>query len=332
MNILVTGGAGYVGSNLAHHLCDLGHSVVVVDNLYSGHRWAIPDKATFYEGCFGDQTLLRDVLDKHNIETVVHCGAFVEVGESMGNPLKYYKNNTLNALNLIESCLQVGVTQFLFSSTAALYGNPEKDLIDELSPIAPINPYGCSKFATEMILKDVSQAHLYNPKNKHFRYVSLRYFNVAGANMDGKVGQATPRATHLIKVACQTAVGLNQEMNIFGTDYPTTDGTCVRDYIHVDDLASAHLVAINYLSKGGESEIFNCGYGHGYSVREVIDTVKEVSGVDFKVNEAKRRPGDPATLVADSKKLQQLGWKPQYDDIRTICRSAYNWELKLKDF
>lgn len=330
MNILVTGGAGYIGSHTSYLLEQKGLNLIVLDNLYSGHKWAIAKSAKFYEGSFGDQDILERIFTEQKIDAVVHFAAFIEVEESTKDPLKYYRNNTANAITLLEACIKHGVDKFIFSSTAAVYGEPKTVPINESFEKAPINPYGNSKFCTELILKDLAEAERLNGGN--FNYIALRYFNVAGACKDGHIGQATPKATHLIKIASEAATGKRDGMKIFGSDYPTSDGTCVRDYIHVDDLAQAHYDALMYLKNGGKTDVFNCGYGHGYSVKEVIETVKKVSEVDFQVAMADRREGDPAELVADSKKAKDiLGWTPQFDDLSYICKTAYSWEKDLNN-
>lgn len=322
--ILVTGGAGYIGSHTSLQLIESGHNVVVLDNLYSGHRWAVPADAEFYQGDIADPKIVQDVLARHHIEAVVHFAGHIVVPESVANPLKYYRNNVAGSLNLIQCCMATGVNQFVFSSSAAVYGIPKSVPVSEDADKSPINPYGLTKLMTEWTLSDLAAAE------PEFRYVALRYFNVAGAHVGGGLGQATPEATHLIKVACQAATGQRPEMSVFGDDYDTADGTCVRDYIHVDDLARAHLDALKYLSTGGDSLALNCGYGRGYSVREVVDMVKKVSGVDFKVRREGRRAGDPAELVANNQQIRQrFNWEPRYADLETICRSAYEWELKL---
>ncbi len=323
--ILVTGGAGYIGSHTVLQLLAAGNSVVVVDNLYSGHQWAVPRQATFYPGDIHDRALISRVLKQHKIEAVMHFAAHTVVSESVENPAKYYHNNVLGSLALIETCIEQGVTQFIFSSSAAVYGATGKGTVNENDTTSPINPYGTSKLITEWMLHDFAQA-----AGGNFNYIALRYFNVAGADMGGKLGQATPEATHLIKVACQTACGIRSGMSIFGDDYDTPDGTCIRDYIHVDDLAAAHLDAWSYLKDGGTTRILNCGYGRGFSVREVIECVKSVSNTDFAVDIQQRRPGDPPQLVADSDKIRRLlNWQPQYHDLETICRSAWEWEKRL---
>ena len=324
MAILVTGGAGYIGSHMTHALAERGEEVIVLDNLSTGFEWAVAPDATLLIGDVGDAELLKMIFATHDIEAVVHFAGSIVVPESVENPLKYYANNTVNSRTLIEQAVQAGVPHFIFSSTAAVYGIPERSPADEETPTAPINPYGRSKLMTEWMLQDVAAAH-------PLTYVALRYFNVAGADPKGRTGQSTPEATHLIKVACQTVLGQREKMFIFGDDYDTPDGTCIRDYIHVTDLIAAHLDALEYLRKGGESAVFNCGYGHGYSVREVIDMVKKVSGVDFPVEVAPRRPGDPPELVAAAEKIRTtLDWQPQFDDLEEIVASALAWERHLQ--
>lgn len=320
--ILVTGGAGYIGSHTSKLLIEAGYKLVVLDNLYSGHRWAIPNEATFIEGNAGDITLVSELLHQHRVQAVIHFAGHIVVPESVSNPLKYYNNNTCVSRNLTEACVDCGVENFIFSSTAAVYGTPEKLPASESTPTLPINPYGRSKLMTEEVLKDVAATG-------KLRFMALRYFNVAGADPAGKIGQATPEATHLIKVACEVATGQRSHISVFGTDYPTPDGTCVRDYIHVMDLGQAHVLALKYLLEGGKSEILNCGYGHGFSVREVLDSVTRVSGKKLDVRMAERRAGDPAALVADASKLRKLlKWTPQLDNLDTICKTAYDWEVK----
>lgn len=327
-NILVTGGAGYIGSHTSRQLVEAGYSVTVVDNLYSGHRWAIPDQATFVEGDVGDHLLIKRVLTEQKINAVIHFAGHIVVPESVSDPLKYYSNNALNSGRLIAACQEAGIGHFVFSSTAATYGEPEVNPIDELVRTKPINPYGRTKLITEWMLEDIDRATVDPP----FHYIALRYFNVAGASLDATLGQATPEATHLIKVACEAATGQRDSVTLFGTDYKTDDGTCIRDYIHVEDLARAHLNALTWLLEGGNSQIFNCGYGHGYSVKEVVETVQAVSGVDFEVREGPRRAGDPPALIADSSKIRAvLGWNPKLDNLEIICRTAWEWEQKLNN-
>jgi UDP-glucose 4-epimerase len=325
-SVLVTGGAGYIGSHTCHQLVEAGEKVVVIDNFYSGHRWAVPDEALLVEGNAGDIELAMRLMKEHDVDTVIHFAGHIVVPESVTDPLKYYHNNTQNSRNLLEACINSGVNQFVFSSTAAVYGIPQQQPATEETETAPINAYGRSKLMTEWMMNDLSN----RPEtDEAFRFIALRYFNVAGARPDLKVGQATPDATHLIKVACQAALGQRDAIHIFGTDYPTSDGTGVRDYIHVDDLASAHLSALSWLRGGGGSQILNCGYGQGYSVREVIEMVKKVSGVDFKVLESPRRAGDPPELIAGNDLIHQtLDWETRYQDLELICRTAYEWEAK----
>ena len=323
-HILITGGAGYIGSHTAFQLAEAGHDVVVLDNLYSGHEWAVPKQAEFYEGNISDRTLVQKIIQDHAICSVIHFAGYTVVPESMDNPAKYYDNNVFGSLNLIETCVHQGVRSFVFSSSAAVYGNPQKTPVNETMHPCPINPYGTTKLITEWTLRDLARA-----ASSTFSFVAFRYFNVAGAHPGGLLGQATPEATHLIKVACQVACGSRPSLTIYGDDYATSDGTCIRDYIHVEDLAAAHLLALTYLDHGGTSQILNCGYGQGFSVREVIDCIKEVSGVDFEVTIGPRRAGDPPELIADNTKIKQvLGWNPRYNDLSTICKSAFMWEKK----
>lgn len=323
MNILVTGGAGYIGSHMVHYLIPRKHKVVILDNLSTGHEVLIHPDATFIKGDVGNKPFVENLLQTYQIEAVIHFAAFIRVEESVSDPAKYYNNNTVNTLHLIEACHNAGVPRFIFSSTAAVYGNGSDEPISEKFPLNPLNAYGQSKLMSEKILADIASLGT-------IRYAILRYFNVAGAYTDAKVGQISNNATHLIKVAAETANGKRNEMAIHGTDYATKDGTCIRDYIHVQDLVGAHLCALHYLSAGGESSIFNLGYGHGASVREVIESMKKVSGKNFKVNEGPRRPGDGQQLIADSTRAQTiLKWKPQYDNLDLICNSALNWEKIL---
>ncbi|WP_435101986.1 UDP-glucose 4-epimerase GalE [Arhodomonas sp. AD133] len=318
MRILVTGGAGYIGSHVVHELLTAGHAVTVYDNLSTGHEWAVGEAELVVAELGDRQTLARVVA--RGFDAVMHFAAHIVVPESVAEPLKYYRNNTGNTLGLLETVKAAGVPVFVFSSTAAVYGMPDVSLIDEQTPLAPINPYGASKMMSERMLIDLAAA-------QSLRYGILRYFNVAGAHPDGHIGQSTPVATHLIKVACQAALGRRDGLAIFGSDYPTRDGTCIRDYIHVVDLARAHVQLLDHLVAGGDSRIYNCGYGHGYTVREVVDTVQRVHGQAFPVHEIDRRDGDPAALVADSTRLRtELGWQPEYDDLETIVRHAYRWE------
>jgi len=322
MKILVTGGAGYIGSHIVKALGKNGYDIIVFDNLSYGHEWALL-YGKLVKGDLADKKLLDSVFDAEKFDAVIHMAAFVVVDESITEPIKYYGNNFVNTLNLLEICLKHKVNKFIFSSTAAVYGIPEKSLVTEDMPLLPINPYGASKVMVERVLGDVSMVN-------DFKYVSLRYFNVAGADRLSRIGQARKDATHLITMSLKTALGKNDHLNIFGTDYPTPDSTCIRDYIHVDDLSAAHLLALEYLAGGGSSRIYNCGYGHGYSVKEVVDKVKDITGIDFPVRYVERRPGDPPALVADASRIRrELGWTPQHDDLGYIIKTAWEWEKKL---
>jgi UDP-glucose 4-epimerase len=324
MTVLVTGGAGYIGSHMVFELLDAGEDVVVLDNLSTGFRWALPDSVPLYEGDTGDEELARAIIAKHGVDAIIHFAASIVVPDSVADPLGYYRNNTANSRTLIEAAVKGGVKFFIFSSTAAVYGNPKSVPVSEDAAPDPMSPYGSSKLMTEVILRDTGFAH-------PLKHVILRYFNVAGADPQMRTGQSTPMATHLIKVAVQTALGLRKKLDVFGTDYPTPDGTCIRDYIHVSDLVRAHSDALRYLRAGGNSATFNCGYGRGFSVLEVIETVKRVSGVDFRVDLAERRPGDPAQIVAASDRARGiLHWVPRYDDLPTIVTDALKWEQKLR--
>lgn len=323
MRVLVTGGAGYIGSHVVLQLDEAGHQVVVYDNLSTGSRDAVL-AGTLVEGELDDLERLSSVFEAHGFDAVMHFAANIVVPESVSDPLKYYGNNTRNTLGLLETCSKHSVDKIVFSSTAAVYGIPEQSAVGETAPLEPINPYGASKMMSERMIGDLAAATA-------LRYVILRYFNVAGADPQGRIGQSTPDATHLIKVASEAAVGLRAGLTVFGTDYPTDDGTCVRDYIHVEDLARAHVDALAYLEGGGEPRIMNCGYGHGSSVLEVIDAVKRVSGVDFPVKLDARRPGDPPALTAESGLIREvLGWTPRHDDLDFIVRTALDWERKRK--
>jgi len=325
MAVLVTGGAGYIGSHMVQELADTGERVVVLDNLSTGHRWAVAQGVPLCVGESGDQTLVAQLIRDHGIGAIIHFAASIVVPDSVRDPLGYYRNNTVNSRALIECAVNCGVRHFIFSSTAAVYGNPAIVPVAEDAPLAPVSPYGWSKLMTEIMLRDASLAH-------DFVHVALRYFNVAGADPQARTGQSTENATHLIKVAVEAALGLRSKLEVFGTDYPTPDGTCIRDYIHVSDLVRAHLDALRYLRSGAPSLTLNCGYGHGFSVREVIETVKRVSGVDFEVKTAPRRAGDPAQIIAASERARQtLGWQPRFDDLSTIVAHALAWERKLQD-
>lgn len=319
MKVLVTGGAGYIGSHVVRRLGEAGHDVVVYDNLSTGYRWAVTC-GELVVGDLADEDALDEVFKVHDFEAVLHFAANIVVPESVANPLKYYSNNTRNTLNLLKAVERYQTPYMVFSSTAAVYGMPDAQVLTEEMPLAPINPYGASKMMSERMIMDLATASSLN-------YVILRYFNVAGANPDGLLGQATPEATHLIKVACECVNGIRDGMQIFGTDYDTRDGTCVRDYIHVEDLAKAHVMALDYMKRGGQSEVLNCGYGRGFTVREVIDVVKRLSGSDFPVTETSRRAGDPEALMADNSKITRtLGWQPDYDNLDTIVGNALAWE------
>jgi UDP-glucose 4-epimerase len=325
MAVLVTGGAGYIGAHMVLALLDAGEDVVVLDDLSTGFAWAVPQPATLVVGDIADRAKLNAICAQHQIDSIAHFAAKIVVPDSITDPLGYYFSNTVKARALIEFAVRNRVKNFIFSSTAAVYGEPAVNPIFETAQPAPINPYGRSKLMVEWILEDTAKAH-------DLSYVALRYFNVAGADPKGRLGQSTPNATHLIKVAVQAALGLRPGMDVYGTDYPTPDGTCVRDYIQVSDLIAAHLLALGHLRGGGRSLVLNCGYGHGHSVREVVDVVKQVSGADFEVRLTGRRAGDPAALVAGAQAVRsQLGWKPRYDDLREIVRQAYQWERKLRD-
>jgi UDP-glucose 4-epimerase len=324
MTMFVAGGAGYIGSHMVHALVDAGERVVVLDNLSTGFRWAVAKGATLVVGDTGDQALVARVIAEHGITEIIHFAASIVVPDSMADPLGYYRNNTANSRALIECAVKGGVRRFIFSSTAAVYGNPATIPIGEDDPTCPMSPYGSSKLMTEIMLRDACAAHGLN-------YVILRYFNVAGADPKLRTGQSTKGATHLIKVAVETALGKRAKIDVFGTDYPTPDGTCIRDYIHVTDLVRAHSDALAYLRGGGRPVTLNCGYGHGFSVLDVIDAVKRVSGVDFRVDYAGKRPGDPAQIVAKSDRIRQtLGWRPQFDDLATIVAHALAWERRLQ--
>jgi UDP-glucose 4-epimerase len=326
MKLLVTGGAGYIGSHTAHLLVDSGHDVVVLDNFVSGQRWAVPSKAKLVEGDFGNRSLLKSIFAENKIDAVLHFAASIEVGESVQNPAKYFQNNVVNALSLFDECVHAGVKSVIFSSTATLYGEPRsEEPLKETLPLNPLNPYGASKQMAERILQDLAAS-----ASGRLKFAILRYFNAAGARRDLKVGQATPRATHLIKVACEVATGLRESLTIYGTDYPTPDGTCRRDYVHIEDLAQAHLDALNYLAAGGASDIFNVGYGRASSVLEVVQAFERANNCKLKVQTGSRRPGDPSLLLADTRKIREnLKWQPRFDDLELICRTAFEWEKVL---
>ena len=324
--ILVTGGAGYIGSHTAKQLVNSGYDLTIVDTLYSGHRWAIPNGVDFHQLDAGDLEHMIRILEGRQIEAVIHFAGHIVVPESVKDPDKYYRNNVTGSMNLIRACREAGVGLFVFSSSAAVYGDPEIIPVSEDSATRPINPYGRTKLITEWNLQDAANSSKLVSR-RDFRYVALRYFNVAGASFDGALGQATPNASHLIKVACETALGKRDSLSLFGTDYDTPDGTCIRDYIHVEDLASAHLSALQYLGQGGSSVVLNCGYGHGHSVREVLNTIESISGVDLPIIETGRRAGDPPQLIADNRRiLDVLHWTPKHDEFKEICRTAWEWE------
>ncbi len=323
MTVLISGGAGYIGSHTVLNFLDAGETPVIIDNLSTGFDWLVPEGVQLYQEDIGDKDAVTGIMRRHGIETVIHFAGSIIVPESVENPLKYYRNNTVNTQSLLEACVETGVKHFLFSSTAAVYGDPEVIPVPEDAPLAPMSPYGTSKLMTEFMLRDVCAAH-------DLKYTALRYFNVAGADPKGRSGQATLNATHLIKVASETALGKRDSMSVFGRDYDTSDGTAVRDYIHVSDLATAHRLAVERLRRGGDSAVMNCGYGRGFSVLEVIDAVKKVSGVDFSVVDAPRRAGDSPKVVADSTRARsELQWQPEHDDLEEIVRNALNWEDSL---
>lgn len=324
MPILVTGGAGYIGSHMVLALLERGDEVVVLDDLSAGVAAPLRAKTRFVQGNAGDSGLVRKLLRDSRIDAVMHFAGSVVVPESVEKPLLYYANNTGASRSLVSACVDEGVRHFIFSSTAAVYGLPNHNPVTEEAPTLPINPYGRSKMMTEWVLEDTGKAH-------DFRYVTLRYFNVAGADPKGRAGQSTPHATHLIKRACQVALGRLPRLDVFGTDYPTQDGTSVRDYIHVSDLIAVHLLALDHLTKGGASVTLNCGYGHGFSVREVIRCVERVTGHELKTRDAPRRAGDPPELVADATRLRrEFGWRPRQDSLDAIVASAYAWEQQLQ--
>lgn len=332
--VLITGGAGYIGSHVARLMVDLGYDVTVVDILRddggAGNRWAVPKDARFVHGSCGNESLLRELLPSgQRFDAILHFAAFILVDESVREPVKYYENNVRNSLNLFKYACETKVPSIIFSSTAAVYGEAQSPLLSEDHTKMPVNPYGRSKLMSEAMLRDLCEA---TPSESPTRYIALRYFNPAGAHASLEIGQARPNASHLVNIAAEAAVGARMKVMIYGSDYPTPDGTCLRDYIHIQDLADAHAVALQYLEKGGASDVFNVGYGRPYSVRDVIETMKQVSGVEFQVQVADRRAGDPASLAADSSKIQRvLGWKPRHDSLQEICKSHYLWEKKRRD-
>jgi len=319
--VLITGGAGYIGSHTVLACREAGYSVAVLDNLSKGHRRLVPDGVPFYLGDVGDPGILSEIFERHRIAAVIHFAGDIVVPESVSAPLSYYRNNTCKTRSLLQACVDHGVAQFVFSSTAAVYGQPDAIPVSETAPTRPANPYGTSKLMTEWMLRDASHAH-------YLRYVTLRYFNVAGADPLGRTGQAAAEATHLIKVACEVASEKRREIQIFGDDYDTPDGTCIRDYIHVSDLARAHVSALDYLKKNHESLTLNCGYGRGYSVREVLEGLERICGRPLSVRIGPRRAGDVAALVADASRLRRkFDWAPEHDDLDFILRTALEWEL-----
>lgn len=325
MTVLVTGGAGYIGSHMALELVDAGEDVVVLDNLSTGYRRSVPAGATFVEGNVGDPELVSRLLRDYEIDAILHFAGSIVVPDSVTDPLGYYLNNTCNSRTLLACAVAAEIPNFIFSSTAAVYGIPEINPVTETAVLQPISPYGSSKLMTETMLRDTAKAH-------PLRFVALRYFNVAGADPKGRSGQSTPRATHLIKVASETALGMRPSLEIYGTDYETPDGTCIRDYIHVTDLVRAHLDALRYLRAGGESIVLNCGYGKGFSVLDVVEAVKRAAGHDFTVRTTGRRAGDPPALVAGAGRIHEvLGWEPRLNDLDTIVEHALAWEKHLKD-
>jgi UDP-glucose 4-epimerase len=326
MGVLVTGGAGFIGSHMVLELLDAGEDVVVLDNLSTGFRWAVPDQAEFVEGDVGDRSLVGRLLSGKRIDAIIHFAGSVVVPESVADPLGYYLNNTCKSRSLIASAVEGKVPHFIFSSSAAVYGMPKENPVAETAQLLPMSPYGTSKLMTELMLRDSAEAH-------DLRYVALRYFNIAGADPLGRSGQSTARATHLVKVACEAALGERPYLEVFGTDYPTPDGTCIRDYIHVTDLVRAHLDALRYLRAGGQSEVLNCGYGEGFSVLDVIGSVKRVSQHDLALRMGPRRPGDPAAIVARAERISQvLGWQPSLADLDTIVGHALDWEKRLIEY
>ena len=323
MTVLVTGGAGYIGSHTVLALAEARASVVVIDNLSTGFSSALPEGVPLFIGDAADENLVEGVIAQHGVTSIIHFAGSVVVPDSVRDPLAYYRNNTMTTRNLLNAAVKCGVSRFIFSSTAAVYGNPDEMPVTETAPTRPLSPYGSSKLMTEIMLHDVAGAH-------DMDYVVLRYFNVAGADPQARIGLQTVGATHLLKIAVEAATGQRAKIDVYGTDYPTPDGSCIRDFIHVSDLAQAHLAALDYLRTGGASVTLNCGYGRGYSVRETIEAVRRASGRNFAVQESARRPGDIMTMIADTSRIRQtLDWTPQYDDLDTIARHALAWEDKL---
>src|SRR3954463_3785807 len=323
MSVLVTGGAGYIGSHMVLALAEAGESVVVIDNLSTGFSTSLPEGVPLFIGDAADENLVEGVIAAHGVESIVHFAGSVVVPDSMRDPLGYYRNNTMTTRSLLNTAVKCGVNRFIFSSTAAVYGNPERMPVTEDAPTRPLSPYGSSKLMTEIMLRDVAAAHGMN-------YVVLRYFNVAGADPDARIGLATVGATHLLKIAVEAATGQRAKIDVYGTDYPTSDGSCIRDFIHVSDLAQAHRAALSYLRAGGASTTLNCGYGRGYSVLETIEAVRRVSGRNFAVQVSDRRPGDIMTMIADTSRIRAtLDWAAHYDKLETIAEHALLWEENL---
>jgi UDP-glucose 4-epimerase len=323
MTVLVTGGAGYIGSHMVQALAEAGESVVVIDNLSTGFSAFLPEGVPLFIGNAADENLVERVISAHGVESIIHFAGSVVVPDSMRDPLAYYRNNTMTTRSLLNVAVKCGINRFIFSSTAAVYGNPDQMPVPENAPTRPLSPYGSSKLMTEIMLHDVASVHGMN-------YIVMRYFNVAGADPKARIGLATVGATHLLKIAVEAATGQRAKVDVFGTDYPTPDGSCIRDFIHVSDLAQAHRAALSYLRGGGASTTLNCGYGRGYSVIETIEAVRKVSGRNFAIQHAARRPGDIMTMVADTRRIRNLlDWTPQYDNLETIAAHALAWEEKL---
>lgn len=323
MTVLVTGGAGYIGSHMVHALVEAGESVVVIDNLSTGFSAYLPEGVPLFIGDAADENLVEGVISAHGVDAIIHFAGSVVVPDSMRDPLSYYRNNTMTTRSLLNAAVKSGVKRFIFSSTAAVYGNPDRMPVTEDMPTRPLSPYGSSKLMTEIMLHDVAAAYGMN-------FVVLRYFNVAGADPQGRTGLATMGATHLLKIAVEAATGQRAKIDVFGTDYPTPDGSCIRDFIHVSDLVQAHRAALAYLQNNGPSTTLNCGYGRGYSVLETIEAVRRASGRNFVVQHGERRPGDIMTMVADTSRIRAtLDWTPRYDDLQTIATHALAWEEKL---
>ncbi|KPF91542.1 UDP-glucose 4-epimerase [Rhodopseudomonas sp. AAP120] len=323
MTVLVTGGAGYIGSHTVLALAEAGETVVVIDNLSTGFSSFLPEGVPLFIGDAGDENLVEGVIASHRVDAIIHFAGSVIVSESMRDPLAYYRNNTMTSRNLLNAAVTRGVRNFIFSSTAAVYGNPDRIPVAEEAPTRPLSPYGCSKLMAEIMLHDCAAAYGMN-------YVALRYFNVAGADPQARIGLATAGATHLLKIAVEAATGQRSKVEVFGTDYPTPDGSCIRDFIHVTDLAQAHVAALHYLRQGGSPITLNCGYGRGYSVLETLEAVRRVAGRNFAVTTAARRPGDIVAMVADTRRIRAtLDWTPRYDDLDTIAAHALGWERKL---